>query len=118
MTEKLEYFVCTEKEDKSGPIFAFSRFSRSAVYDGFPIYSKKALEGQVALLAKHVRARMKHKETDQVCFEYALPELKDEEAIQRWSEMESLGLSRQDSRGAELLFDLLRKHFPKAEYKK
>lgn len=118
MTEKLEYFVCIEKEGRSGPVFAFSRFGRSAVYDGFPIYSKKALEGQVALLAKHVRARMEHRGIDTVCFVYALPELKDEEAIQRWSELESLGVSRQDSSGAEVLFDLLRKHFPEAEYRK
>ncbi|MBW3005083.1 hypothetical protein KY310_04595 [Candidatus Woesearchaeota archaeon] len=118
MTEKLEYFVCIEKEGRSGPVFAFSRFGRSAVYDGFPIYSKDALERQVALLAKHVRARMEHRGIDKVCFTYALPALKDEDAIQRWAELESLGVSRDDSRGADLIFDLLKKHFPEAEYKK
>ena len=122
MTEKqetgLEIRVCIEKEGRDGPIFAFSRFGSDAgSYKSLPIYSKKALEAQIALLAKSVRGIMQMQGKDQVCFIYAHPELK-EKAAEEWAELEELGISRHDPRDADVLFDMLRKHFPEAEYRK
>jgi len=121
MTEKqdtdLEIRVCIEKEDRDGPIFAFSRFGSDAgSYKGLPIYSKKALEAQISLLAKSVRGIMQMQGKDKVCFIYAHPELK-EKAAEEWAELEELGISRHDPRDAEVIFDMLRKHFPEAKYK-
>lgn len=122
MTEKqdtdLEIRVCIEKEDRDGPVFAFSMYGpRAESYKGLPIYSKKALEAGVALLTKHVRARMEVQGKDQVCFIYAHPELK-EKAAEEWAELEELGISRHDPKDVKVIFDMLRKHFPKAKYKK